>query len=260
MRKVLFFLSFFLLAATPAQEFKLRLSANPTTLDWNLAHTSQETYILMNLMEGLVELDAQMKPEPALAERWTLASQGKTYTFFLKPGILWSDSKPLSAKHFQDSWLRLLSPETDSPYAHLLFGIRGARAFHEGTLKDPKKVGISVINSLQLKVELEEPLSYFPQILSFWVTFPIRLDLIQKHGTQWTRPEHLASLGPYLLEAWKPGEKIRMKRNPKYRLSGAFQKAPTAVELLIEPNDEKARALFFSEELDVLLRPTTEDL
>src|SRR4051812_42605324 len=63
--------------------FTLRLPGEPETLDWNLAHTMVETYILMNLMEGLVTFDTSMKVVPSLAEKWTISPDGKTYTFTL---------------------------------------------------------------------------------------------------------------------------------------------------------------------------------
>ena len=46
-------------AAAP-KTFTLRISGEPETLDWNKAHTPIETYLLMNLMEGLVSFDENM--------------------------------------------------------------------------------------------------------------------------------------------------------------------------------------------------------
>src|SRR5688572_3061911 len=63
---------------------RFRLSADPATLDWNLAHTNFETYVIMNLMEGLVEEGPDLRPKPALAERWTISPDGLTYVFHLK--------------------------------------------------------------------------------------------------------------------------------------------------------------------------------
>src|ERR1041385_9191502 len=95
------------LALSPAHgsegTLRFRLSTDPATLDWNLAHTNYETYVIMNLMEGLIEEGPDLKPVPALAERWTVSPDGRTYTFTLRKGLKWSDGKALRAQDFVDS-------------------------------------------------------------------------------------------------------------------------------------------------------------
>ncbi|MBI3556551.1 MAG: hypothetical protein HY074_09835 [Deltaproteobacteria bacterium] len=46
--------------ARAADVFRFRLPADPATLDWTRAATSFETYVLMNIMEGLVEIDKSL--------------------------------------------------------------------------------------------------------------------------------------------------------------------------------------------------------
>src|SRR5690606_37621588 len=94
----------------PRNTVRFRIKNDPATLDWNLAHTSYETYVIMNLMEGLVHLDSDLKPAPALAESWEVSKDGKQYTFKIRKGVKWSDGVELTAGHFVDSWRRLLSP------------------------------------------------------------------------------------------------------------------------------------------------------
>src|SRR5436309_7487227 len=47
--------------------------------------------------EGLLDYDFDLKPRPALAESWTVAADGKTYTFKLRRGVSWHDGKPFTA-------------------------------------------------------------------------------------------------------------------------------------------------------------------
>src|SRR4051812_49282176 len=72
-------------APAPATGIRFRLTDDPATLDWNLAHTSHENYIIMNIMEGLIEEGADLKPKAALAESWEISPDGRTYTFHLRP-------------------------------------------------------------------------------------------------------------------------------------------------------------------------------
>src|SRR5689334_14279029 len=92
--------------------FTFRVRDEPETLDWNRAHTVVEAYALMNLMEGLVTFDSGTGVSPALAEKWTISSDGLTYTFKLRQGVRWSDGTVLKAQDFVYSWKRLLSPLT----------------------------------------------------------------------------------------------------------------------------------------------------
>jgi oligopeptide transport system substrate-binding protein len=244
-------------AAVPAAlprtgTLRFRLSADPATLDWNLAHTNFETYVIMNLMEGLVEEGPDLRPRPALAERWTISPDGLTYVFQLKKGVKWSDGKPLRAQEFVDSWVRLLSPSTGAEYAHYLFALKNAEAFHQGKLKDLSALGVRAVDDATLEVTLKAPLPYFLHLPTFWVTFPIRLDLVKKHGKDWATPGKIVTLGPYALDSWERGRHLRLVRNGSYH-GGASRLSVERTEITIEPNDAEARKLFAAGALDLLL-------
>ncbi|MCM2323313.1 MAG: peptide ABC transporter substrate-binding protein [Oligoflexia bacterium] len=244
-----------------ASALRFRISADPLTLDWNLASSSHETYVLMNIMEGLVEEGPDLRPRPALAERWDVSADGKTYVFHLRPGVKWSDGKPLKASDFEDSWRRLLDPKLKAPYASSLFAIEGAEELHAGKLKNRAALGVKALGPLKLEVRLKYRVPHFLHLTTFWVTFPIRADLIKMFGPGWAMPGKIATLGPYLLTGWKKGALLQMKRNPSYFGSGAeLTSAPEQVEILIEPNDARARQLFDSAQLDFFLNATTQDL
>lgn len=244
-------------------EIKLRLPAEPLTLDWNLAQTSHETYLVTNLMEGLTEEGPDSKPKPALAEKWEVSPDGKTYTFTLKPNVKWSDGRLLRAKDFVDSWIRLLAPKTGSSYASFLFDLEGAEEFNSGKTSDSSRVGVKAISDRELRVTLKQIVPYFLHIPSFWVTFPIRKDLIDKLGPQkWAIPGKIATLGPYLLSDWKKGKSIELKKNPNYYASSEpqFQSAVDQVSIVFEPSDKTARKMFSEQKIDFLLNATTEDI
>ncbi|OFZ17763.1 MAG: hypothetical protein A2X94_04125 [Bdellovibrionales bacterium GWB1_55_8] len=245
--------------ASDGKSLRFRLSDDPVTLDWNLASSSHETHVIMNLMEGLVEEGPDLAPRPALAERWEISPDGKTYTFTIRADVTWSDGKPLIAAHFRDSWLRLLAPKTRSSYASFLFDIENAEAYHLGTAH-PDQVGIRVLSEQKLQVQLRRVVPHFLHLPSFWVTFPIRTDLISKSEKNWTSPKKLVTLGPYLLSEWKKGSHIRLKKNPSYRGWTAASDTIDDVTILILKDDKKARQLFREGKLDFFLDATTEDL
>ena len=157
----------------------MRLPGEPETLDWNKAHAAIETPIVMNVMDGLLLLDASLRVRPALAQSWTVSPNGRTYTFKLRPGVKWSDGVPLKAQDFVYSWRRLLSPETGAAYAYFLFDIEGAEWYNKGELKDFDSVGIKAVDDLTFQIKLTKPVAHWIYVPTFWVTFPMRQDLVE---------------------------------------------------------------------------------
>jgi oligopeptide transport system substrate-binding protein len=199
-----------------AATFKFRLLADPTTLDWHQASTSVETPLMMNLMEGLMEVDSNLKPKPCLAEKMELSSDQKTYTFTLRKGVKWSDGTPLKAQDFVEGFKRLLDPATAAPYAYLLYDVVGAEDFNKKKMVDFAQVGLKTKGDQQLQIILKKPVAYFPYLTGFWPLFPVRKDLIDLHGASWTRPGKLVTVGAYQLDSLQNSSKVVLKANPHY--------------------------------------------
>ena len=202
--------------AAGKKTFSFRLMGEPETLDWNRGYTTMETYILMNLMDGLVNIDQNLKVTPSLAERWTVSADQKTYTFYLRKDVKWSDGVTLKASDFVTSWKRLLSPRTGAHYGYMLYDIEGAEDFAKGKQTDFKTVGVKALDATTLQVKLTRSVASFIYIPSFWVTFPLREDILEKYGESWTKPGHMVTLGPYTLVTYEFDSKVVMKANPFY--------------------------------------------
>ena len=243
-------------AANPGT-FTFRLPADPETLDWNRAHTAIETYILTNIMDGLVTHDANLKVVPALAQSWTKSADGKVYTFKLRPGVAWSDGVPLKAQDFVYSWKRLLSPITAASYAYLLFDVEGAEDFYKGKNKDFAAVGIKALDNSTFQVKLNKPMAHFIHIPSFWVTYPMRQDVVEKNGTSWSKPGRIVTLGAFTLSEYDADSRIVLKANHTYyNKSGNVE---TAVALIIK-EDSTALTLYETGKLDFLTDISSLDL
>jgi oligopeptide transport system substrate-binding protein len=212
---------------------------------------------MVNLMEGLIGLDENVKPVPALAESWKVSPDGKTYTFKLRPGVQWSDGVPLKAKDFVYSWKRLLQPITAASYAYLLFDVVGAEEYNQGKLQDFSKVGVTAIDDQTLQVKLKRVVAYWDYIPTFWVTYPMREDIVTKYSTRWDTPGRMATLGPFTLESHDLESKIVLRANPKYY--GKHGNIEEAVGLIVK-EDSTAVTLFESGRLDVMTDIPSLDL
>jgi oligopeptide transport system substrate-binding protein len=233
-----------------ADTFRFRLQAEPLTLDWTKASTQYETYVLMNIMEGLVEIGPTLQPAPALASKWQVSDDGLTYTFHLRADVKWSDGQPLKAQDFITSWKRLLAPRTTNSYASFLFDIVNAEDYQHGKIKNFDQVGVKAIDKQTLQVRLRRVVPYFLSLLSFWVTFP-------QHEKMDFSPTKLVTLGPYRLASWTRGKELVFERNPNYYGAKPMVEKVLAI---VETDDAKARTLLLDGKIDALLEVSTQDV
>jgi oligopeptide transport system substrate-binding protein len=210
-------------AATRAQTLLLGNGAEPEDLDPQVVTIYTDQNILLALFEGLTAVDEKTSQAvPAQARSWEASADGLTWTFHLRDGLRWSNGEALTADDFVASWKRMLSPSLGAEYANLLYPIRNAEAFNQGTVKDPGMLGLSAPDPLTVRVVLEHPTPYFPVLVAQPPWYPVNLRVLdrfgarEKRGTLWTRPGNLVGNGPFTLEDWVPNARITVARNPAY--------------------------------------------
>ena len=92
----------------------------PETLDPPVSTGQPEARIYMALYEGLVEYHPKnLRPVPALAERWDVNNDSSEFTFHLRRNGRWSNGDPIDANDFVYSFRRAVSPELASRNAYL---------------------------------------------------------------------------------------------------------------------------------------------
>ncbi|MCA9541118.1 MAG: peptide ABC transporter substrate-binding protein [Myxococcales bacterium] len=202
---------------TAPDEFVFVIGGEPETIDPGKARGVNESKIVTNLFEGLTEYPLGVGDmQPGAAVNWEVSADGLTYTFHLRPDGRWSNGDPVTAEDFRYSWLRVLDKSNGSPYADMLFTIRGAEDYYEGRLRDPDAVGVKVIDPLTLEVKLEYVAPYFLELAAFYTYRPVHRATVEAHGDRWTRPENIVTNGPYVLDEWSPNQHLKAKVNPHY--------------------------------------------
>jgi len=232
------------------QVLRYPIEGDPPSLDTVLLRDKVSFEVVFSLQEGLVKLTPDMKIVPAIAERWEISADERTYRFFLR-SALWDDGVPVRAQDFIFAWRRLLEPSVASEYAYFLFDLENAQAFNAGELTDFSKVGVRAIDDRKLEIKLRRPAAYFLNIPSSPLTAPQREDVVRAHPTQFTYPPHLRSTGPYRLTQWRHDDKLVLERNPNYW--GPAAKIPR-IELLVVSEDSTALNLYECNELDIAMR------
>lgn len=198
---------------------RINIEQEPPSLDWSKSTDTTSSLIEMNIMEGLVEYnlaDPELGLIPALATEWKPSGDAKTWTFTLRKGVKWTDGVEFTGQHMIDGWERLLNPKTASEYAYFLFDVKGARDYNAGKSKDFSAVGIKMNAEGQLVVELNQPMAYFPMLLTHHATWPLRKDAVEKHGDRWTEPANIITLGAYKLRIWDHDKNIVLERFDDY--------------------------------------------
>src|SRR5471032_132202 len=98
------------------QEIVRNNGSEPASLDAHKVSSDVEFNILSDLFTGLITIDNNGNPHPALAASWE-NKDNKVWTFHLRPDLKWSDGSPITAQDVVFSWRRLVDPTIGSPYA-----------------------------------------------------------------------------------------------------------------------------------------------
>jgi oligopeptide transport system substrate-binding protein len=204
---------------TPPEDNVLRFAngAEPERIDPGLMSGQPDGRVARMLFEGLVTPDPQtLESRPGQAYRWETSADGRTVTFHLRPGLVWSDGVPLTARDFVWSWTRVLTPATASRYGTFLYAIANAEDFHKGRITDPARLGLAAPDDSTFVVTLANPTPYFVSLTQYYTCLPVPRHVIEKHGDRWWRPEHLVNNGPFKLDVWRQRDRFEFVRNPTY--------------------------------------------
>lgn len=225
------------------------------TIDPGLNDSMYAGTLIQNSFEGLVRLDENQKPQPAIAEKWEISPDGKVYTFHLRKGAKWSDDKEVTAKDFAFAWKRVLDKKTASPYAEYAMYIKGGEAYFEGKAKDVE--GIQVVDDYTLKVTLENPTAFFLELTAFPTFMPVREDVVSNNSWA-TKPETYISNGPLVLKEWRPKDIMVYEKNPNYWNQDAVKLDKLEVRMIAEPTN--ALNAFKTGELDYIEKPPAQEV
>lgn len=211
-------------AGSKTEMLTFALAADPETFDTAKMSGAPEGRLAFNLFEGLMMPnittegldDPSQLVVPGVAESHTLSEDGKTYTFKLRKDAKWSNGDPVTAKDFEQSWKRVLTPGFPADYASMMYAIEGAEAYNKKETDDWSTVGIKVLDDHTLEVKLVAPTPYFLELTAFYTFFPVPMKAVEKFGDEWTKPEHIVSNGPYMLKSYQPQQDAILVKNPRY--------------------------------------------
>ncbi|GAC1373796.1 MAG: ABC transporter substrate-binding protein [Hymenobacter sp.] len=208
-------------AARPAADerrvFRYNQPEALTSLDPAFARNQANSWAVAQLYNGLVELDSTLLPSPALARRFSISADGRTYTFVLRRGVRVHDSdvfpggqgRAVTAADFVYSFKRILDPATAST---------GGWVFRGKVLENPdgspSDTCFVAANDSTLRIHLKEPFIPFLGILTMPYAYVVPHEAVAKYGKDFR--EHPVGTGPFRFKLWDEGNVLLYARNPAY--------------------------------------------
>lgn len=179
--------------------------------------TGSCVFITEQIFDGLVRLDNNLVPSPALAEYW-IPEEGRNYIFFLRQGVKFHDGRELTSQDVKFSFERLIRRETNSPFReYFLSKIVGAQEFAEGKAEDV--AGFKTPDKYIFEIQWRSPYvsALYLLSMSFCKILPQDLVLAQGKNFFW-KP---VGTGAFKFDSWVRTPQlveagVRLERNSAY--------------------------------------------
>ncbi len=214
---------------------------DPPSLNPKFATDIQGHTLANCLFEGLTRMNGTGKAEMALAKSIELSADKTLYTFHLRPSY-WSNGETLTAFDFERTWKKtiLSSPVSmNQDCFHLIKDVARARQ----NIVPIDDVGIVVKDMHTLCVQLENPCSYFLNLVATPPFFPLYGDSEE--------PIHFN--GPFTLAKWQRDHLLYLSLNPFYWNNAATKLAGIKIFMIKDP--KIAYQMFQEGQLDFIGDP-----
>lgn len=211
------------LAPTQGGQYTEGLVGQPKYVNPILAQTNDIDMDLAYLIfSGLMIYNNEQELAPDLARDYEISEDKKTYTFTLKPNLIWQDGESLTADDIIFTIHRIQDPDFKSPLRSSFLGIE-----------------MEKIDPLKLKFTLKEPYTPFLSALTFGI-LPMHI---------WeTIPSANAPLSEYNLKpiGSGPWQFYKLKKNKEGGVESYFLK-PNPNYYGLKPYLEKINFQFYPE-------------
>ena len=198
---------------TSGGEISVRLTALPKT--FNPLLLADEPSLLVNLYllnSRLVDFNHDTQTwTPALAERWQVESDGKTFSVLLRDALQFSDGQALTAEDVVFTLHALYDKRTGAPLLRDALLVNGKPI--EATATDARTLRLTFPEKVAAP---ESYLTNLPVLPRHILTAALQQGTLP---TAWSLSEpldHIVTAGPFVPEALQQGAYLKLKRNPHY--------------------------------------------
>ena len=218
-------------AAPSGPVLRVGLDVDAGTLDPRLANDTTARRVIEQVYDGLVELDPQLRVQPALAESWTEVSP-TVWVFRLRRNVRFHDGTPLTAADVVFTYQTILDPAFRAPFRGLYTPISKIEAADSDTA---------------VRITLTAPFAPLFKYLDMGI---VSKRAVEQMGAEYaTRP---IGTGPFRFVSWQRNSRIVLEAN-----SGYWKGAPKLSQVVfnIIPDNTTRAAALESGDVDLIHSP-----
>ncbi|MGB1347803.1 MAG: ABC transporter substrate-binding protein [Flavobacteriales bacterium] len=182
------------------QVFRYNESAAITSLDPAAARSLEHMWVVDQLYDGLVELNADLEVVPCVAKSWEVDPVTHTYTFHLRPGVAFSSGRSVDASDVVFSLERLRDPSVVSSGGWILDAV--------------VPEGIRAVDDSTVTIQLSQA---YPPFLGLLTTaYGAIVDRVHAQTEGVSLRNQPGGTGPFVLKWWLEDAGLVLHPNPGY--------------------------------------------
>ncbi|MCY4305972.1 MAG: ABC transporter substrate-binding protein [Aestuariivita sp.] len=197
------------------------------------------------------DLDAGYQPE--IAESWSVSADGRSITFTIRDGLVFSSGNPVTAEDVEFSLRRAVALEKTPSFILTQFGF-SAENLDETIMQSE--------NTVTITTDKRYATSFVLNCLTATIGGIVDKKTVMANevngdmGNAWLKTNSAGS-GPYMLSSWKPNESVALTANPNF--SGQI---PAMSRVIIRHVQESAsqRLLMERGDIDVARNLNSDDI
>ena len=207
---------------TDTSTYSSTFSANPTTFNYLLDYYADNTAVITNLVDGLLENDSYGNLTPALAEDWSVSSDGLTYTYKLRKDAKWytADGEEYASVKAQDfvTGIKYAADNKGQAMDLIQNSIKGLNDYVTGVTNDFSTVGVKALDDYTIEYTLTRPEPYWNSKTTNSILFPVNEEFLKSKDKDFgtLTPDSILYNGPYLLKDFTSKSSIEYVKNPHY--------------------------------------------
>lgn len=189
--------------------FRYNEEGTVLSLDPAFARSKSTMWITNQVFDGLVKLDDSLRVVPAIAKRWEVSDDGRSYRFTLRDDVFFHQDecwpglpRRVVASDFVYSFERIISPEVGSPGSWIFAG------------KVDEHLPFEAVDDTTFVLQLEEPFAPIMGVLTMQYCNVVPREAVEHYGSMW-RSNPVGS-GPFRFKKWVPNQALYLNAFDDY--------------------------------------------
>ena len=209
-------------SASDDKTYSSTFGADPTTFNYLLDYSGDNTNVITNLVDGLLENDNYGNLVPALAEDWSVSKDGLTYTYKLRQDAKWftadgEEYAPIKAQDFVTG-VKYAADNKSQALDLIQNSIKGLDDYVTGANTDFSNVGVKAVDDYTVQYTLTRPEPFWNSKTTNSILFPVNEEFLTSKDKAFgeLKADSILYSGPYLLKEFTSKSSLEYMKNPHY--------------------------------------------